>query len=284
LCGRSLGLLVTNYSGKFNSQKAYLDRLRKLGLYHFNAGIISGLRGDLDKSFLYFDKMEFYLDTLNRNGKGDEFKSLKSFMVYQKTMFCANTYIKDTSTFNRCNCMQFFPQIEDESIVTDSSKTSSKTQIRTSKYPYWGEFYMNDTLRINKHFVSDSNSINYFNNLFQPVILTKLIQNPYFLEMLGEPSISLIKDTLIYKLSSNYEKGKYDRNCELVFTSSKFPEKFDHFMFIISNMEFPGFIKDFEIYIPIIVTTQVSINTNQVSIYDDHFLIEVKKIKPIELH
>ncbi len=275
-------LKAPNLSGKIDPRKAYLDRLRKLGHYHFNAGIISGLRGNLDQSFAYFDKMESYIDSLNQNKKGNELIELKSMTQFQKTKFCTKTYYIDTAMFNRCNCKQFFTEFKDETIKVISGPTYlNKPEI---KYSNWGEFYINDTLRINNQFVSDSTSIVYFKKLLRLQILTKLLQNPYYFEMLGDPSINLIRDTVIYKLSSKYEKGKCERSCELVFTSSQHLKRFEHFMLLISNIEFPVFIKDLEIYIPIVVTTESSINVNKANIYDDHFLIEVTKIKPIQPH
>lgn len=278
-----VNLKAPNYANKFDPQKIYLDRFRKLCIYHFYAGFISGFRGNLEQSFVYFDKMESYLDTLSQNGKRDEFKTLESITLYQKTEFCAKTYRKDTAAFNRCNCMQFFPEIKDEFETADTTTSAIEKQILPIKFPNWGEFYINDTLRINKHFVSDSASLIYFKKMLQPLLLTNFLKNPYYFELLGEPSINLIRDTFIYKLSTKYEKGKYERNCELVFTSSKHPEWFDYTTLLISNLEFPGFIKDLEIYIPIVMTTENTIN-NQVFIHDDHYRIEIRKIPRINPH
>lgn len=286
-CVDSLIQLTENaldLSEKVDPKKAPLDRLRKLSIYHFNAGIISGLRGNLEQSFLYFDKMGLYLDTLSKNGKGDEFKTLKSLAVYQKTEFCIKSYSKDTAVFNRCNCRQFFPEVIAESSVPDTAIFPHKTQTPPIKYPNWGAFYVNDTLRINTHFVSDLNSISYFKKWLQPQLLTKFLQHEVYLEILGEPSFNLKRDTVIYKLTSKYEKGKYDRTCELVFTSSKHPEKFDYLMLLINNIEFPGLLNDLEIYIPIVVSANESIHISNATIFDDHFLIEVPKLEPIKRH
>lgn len=274
-------LKTPSLSGKIDPRKAYSDRLRKLGHYHFIAGFISGLRGNLYESFAYFDKMESYIDSLNQNKKGNELIELKSMARFQKTKFCTETYYIDTAMFNRCDCKQFFPEFkEDDTIKVISGSTYlNKPEI---KYPNWGEFYINDTLRINKQFVSDSTSIIYFKKILRLQILPKLLQNPYYFEMLGDPSINLIRDTIIYKLSSKYGKGKYERSCELVFTSSQHPERFEHFLLLMSNIEFLSFIEGLEIYIPIVVTTENSVNVNKANIYDDHFLIEVIKLKPIQ--
>lgn len=274
-----VNLKAPDYAGKFDPQKVYLNRLRKLCIYHFNAGLISGLRGHLDQSFVYFDKMESYLDTLSLNGKMDEFETLKQVTVYQKTELCAKTYRKDTAAFNRCNCMQFFPEIKDESVTSDT--VSPPKEKLVVKYPNWGEFYIADTLRINKGFVSDSISIVYFNQLLKPLIHDKLLENQLYLETLGEPSMNIKSDTIIYKLSVHYEKGKYERNCELVFTSSEHPERFDYLMLLIGNLEL--FIQKLEIYIPIVVTTESSFN-NYVHVHDDHYLLEIRKIPPVKLH
>lgn len=276
-----VNLNTTNYSGKFDPQKAYLNRLRKLCIYHFNAGVISGLRGNIEQSFVYFDRMESYMDTLDINGKTFEFENLKNITRYKKTEFCTQTFYKDTAMFNRCDCKQFFTEYQDEPLeITTGPTYLEKPEIKNSN---WGEFYINDTLRINKHFVSDSVSIIYFKKQLRPLILSKLLQNPYYFEMLGDPSMNITRDTLIYKLSAKYEKGKYERNCEIVFATSKKPELFDPILFSINNIELTGYIKKIEIYIPIVVTTEESINTNKVNIDDDHFLMEVIKLKPIKV-
>lgn len=276
-----VNLKMPGHSDK-NYQKVYLDRFRKLFLYYVNAGFVSGYRGDIVQSFIYFDLSEQCLDTLKKKGKTDEFEDFQNIIRHQKTEFCAKTYFKDTILFNQCYCAQFFPENKDESVI-DTVISPHKKQVPPVKYPNWGELYTHDTLRINKHFVSNSASIIYFKTL-QPLLLTKLLQNPYYFEMIGDPSLHIIRDTIIYKLSANYKKGKYERTCELVFTSSKHPEKFDNLLLLLSNLEFPGFIKDLEIYIPIVVTTENSTQTNNAGIYDDHFLIEAIKLKPIKLN
>jgi hypothetical protein len=284
LIGVNLKALNLNYSGKIDTKKVYLDRLRKICIYHFTAGMICGLRGNLEQSFIYFDQMESYLDTLNVKGKGeDELNTLKSITLYQKTEFCAKMFLKDTAVFNHCNCLRFFPEIKDESVsvILDSVSSSISNQEVVVKSPTWGEFYLNDTLRMNKSFVSDSMSIGYFKKFLQPLIRTKLLQNPYYYETLGDPSINLKSDTIIYKLSANYEKGKFERNCELVFTSSLHPEWFDYTMLQISNLEFPLLVKDLEIYIPIVMSTANTMH-NHIYIHDDHFRIEIRKIPPID--
>src|SRR5690606_25697590 len=124
--------------------------------------------------------------------------------------------------------------------------------------------YINDTLRINKSFVSDSSSIIYFKKILKPMIQSKLLQDPVFFEMLGDPTMKIKRDTLIYKLSTNYKQGKYERKCELVFTTSQIPEKFESIIFLLSNMGLPGNAKSLDIYIPIVVTTENSNNTNNV--------------------
>jgi len=266
--------------GKIDPQRAYADRLRKLACYHFYAGNISGLRGNLDQSFAYFDTMERYFDTLDQRGYVNEFETLKEITRYQKTEYCLQTYQKDTVAFHRCNCMQFFPVINDEFLMVDTTFASEK-EIIPIKYPHWGQFYLRDTLRINNDFVSDSFSIVYFKQILQPVLLNKLQQNPYYFEMLGDPALNLVADTLIYRLSVNYDKGSYERKCELVFSSSPHPEWFSNFLVLLSNAEYPGFIRNLEIYIPIVVSTEDS-NNNNVYVHDDHFRIEVEKIKPIK--
>jgi hypothetical protein len=267
-----------NYSGKIDRKKVYLDRFRKLLIYNFYAGLISGSRGNLELSFSYYDSMKTYLDTLNQNWKGNEFKNLMGITLYYKTEFCAKTYYKDTVSFNRCNCKQFFPEHKDESLVEDTINLSIEQEKPIIKYPNWGEFYINDTLRVNKRFVSDSASIIYFNKILKPIFQSKLLQNPVFFEMLGDPTMKIKRDTLIYKLSTNYKQGKYERKCELVFTTSQNPKKFELFIFILSNLELPGYVKNLELYIPIVVTTENSKNINNAHIYDDHFLMVIKKI------
>lgn len=276
-----VNLNSTNYSGKFDPKKAYFDRLRKLGIYHFYGGVISGLRGNLEQSFVYFDKMDSYFDTLTQNWKGNEIKDLKGIAYFKQTEFCTKTYFKDTALFTRCNCMQFFPAYKDETAIIDTISPLKENQKLVLKYPYWGEFYINDTLRINKSFVSDSASIIYFKKTLKPMIQSKLLQDPVFFEMLGDPTMKIKRDTLIYKLSSNYKQGKYERKCELVFTTSQHPEKFERIIFLLSNMGLPGNAKSLDIYIPIVVTTEITNNTNNVHVYDDHFLIEIRKIPRI---
>src|SRR3989344_150323 len=59
-----VNLNATKYSNKSDPQKENLNRQRKLGIYNFYGGNIAGLRGDLEQSFIYFEKMEHYFDTL----------------------------------------------------------------------------------------------------------------------------------------------------------------------------------------------------------------------------
>lgn len=271
-----INLSSATNSEKSNAQKSDLDRLRKLSIYHFTAASMIGLRGNLEESFIYFERTQRFLDTLSQNGKADEAENLKALIVYQKTELCAKTYLKDTVVFNRCNCMQFFPEIRDESQTTDTST------VPLTKYPNWGAFYIHDTLRFDPHFVSDSVSIVYFSRVLQPLIQSKLLNHPAYYEMLGDPALSLVRDTVIYRLSCKYENGKYERNCEVVFTSSQYLERFDYISLLIGNMEYPGLIKDLNIYIPLVFTTENTIN-NSAYVYDDHFRIEIEKIKPITL-
>lgn len=267
-----------DYSGKGDNSKVYFNRYRKLLIYNFNAGIISGLRGDLERSFTYFDLSEHYLDTLKQNGKVDEFEDYQKLIRYQKTEFCYKMYLEDTILFNQCNCAQFFPTIGQNEITLDTIIPTTKDDFLAKKrHPLWGEFYQHDTLRINNHFVSDSASIVYFKKIMRPLILSKLQQNPIYFEMLGNPAMNLKRDTIIYKFSAKYVKESYERKCEVVFTSSQNPEKFNYILILIANIELPAFINDLEIYIPIVVTTENSIDTNKANIYDDHFLIEVIK-------
>lgn len=106
-----LNLKKPDYSGKVDRQKVYLNRLRKLAIYHFIGGEISGLRGKLEQSFAYFKQMESYLDTLHQHK--DELEDLKAMAHYLQIDFCTKTYSTDTLAFNRCNCMQFFPSNPD---------------------------------------------------------------------------------------------------------------------------------------------------------------------------
>ena len=279
-----VNLYTTNHSSKFNAQHEYLNRQRKLGIYNFYGGNIAGSRGDLEQSFIYFEKMEHYFDTLIQNWKVNEIKDYQGIAKANQVEFCSRAYFKDTVLFNKCNCMQFFPKYEDENVVKDTVSPTKENQRPIVREPYWGEFYLNDTLRINKHYVSDSTSITYFKKILRPLIQTKLLQNPVYFEMLGDPNMTIKRDTIIYKLTAKYEKGKYERKCETVFTTSKNPEIFDRILFVMANLELPGHGKSLEIYIPIVVTTENSINTNYLYIDDDHFIIVVKKLKPIELH
>lgn len=271
-----------DYSGKVDYYKTYFNRYKKLVLYYSYAGYISGLRGNLEQSLAYFDQMEIYLDTLSKNNRDEGFIDLKNVAHYQKIEFCSKAYREDSVLFNRCNCMQFFPEYKDETVTEDTVTSQIQNQKPVVKYPNWGEFYINDTLRINNHFVSDSSSIIYFKKILKPLIQTKLLQNPVYFEMLGDPNMYIKRDTIIYKLSAKYEKGKYERKCEAVFTTSKNPEIFDLILFVLGNIELPGHVKSLEIYIPIVVTTENSNNTNNVNIHDDHFLVEIKKIPRLD--
>ncbi|KKP50825.1 MAG: hypothetical protein UR43_C0029G0002 [candidate division TM6 bacterium GW2011_GWF2_33_332] len=279
-----VNLNATIYSNKSDPQKEYLNRQRKLGIYNFYGGNIAGLRGDLEQSFFYFEKMEHYFDTLIQNWKANEIKDYQGVAKANQAEFCRRVYFKDTALFNKCNCMRFFPKYEDEIVVNDTASRAKENQKPIVKYPNWGEFYLNDTLRINKHFVSDSASIAYFKQILKPLIQSKLLGNPVYFEMLGDPNMNIKRDTIIYKLTAKYEKGKYERKCEAVFTTSKNPEIFDLILFVLGNIELPGHVRSIEIYIPIVVTTENSNNTNNVNIHDDHFLIEVIKLKPIKQH
>lgn len=272
----------TDYSGKGNYPKAYFNRCKKLVLYYSYAGNLSGLRGYLEQSFAYFKQMEIYLDTLNQNGKDKDFIDLKGMAQISKTEFCRKAYFNDTIQFNQCNCIQFFPKFKDEIAIIDTTSPPRENQKPVVEYPNWGEFYINDTLRMNKNFMSDSTSIIYFKKILKPLIQTKLLQNPVYFEMLGDPNMNIKRDTIIYKLFAKYEKGKYERKCETVFTTSKNPEIFDLILFVMGNIELSGHVKSLEIYIPIVVTTENSNNTNNVNIHDDHFLMEIKKIPFIE--
>lgn len=272
-----VNLKEPDYSGKVDYYKTYFNRYKKLALYYSYAGYISGLRGNLEQSLAYFDQMGIYLDTLSKNKRDEGFINLKYIAHYQKIEFCSKAYWEDSVLFNRCNCIQFFPEYKNETVNIEKATAPNENQKPVVKYPNWGEFYINDTLRINKHFVSDSASIIYFQKILRPLIQTKLVQNPYYFEMLGESSMNIKRDTIIYKLTSKYEKGKHERKWELVFATSQNPEKYDLILFVLSNVELPGHMKNLEIFIPIVLTTENSNNDNHVNVYDDHFLMAIRK-------
>lgn len=275
-----------HFSGKTNAKKVRVNQLRKLTYYHLNAGYICGMRGNLIESFAYFNKMEMYLDSLNQVGKGNDFGELKGMSHYQKAKFCSIAYKKDTLAFNSCNCMQYFKVTNEDIKTVDSNfRNDKKDNLPSLKNPYWGKLYRNDTLRIKNEFISDKNSIRYYEELLESILLNRLQQNPAYFEMLGDPSLKITRDTLIYKLSSVYKNESLQRSCELVFTSSKKINSFEYFTMLIGNIEFPvispNTLKNLNLYIPIVITTGES-ESNHVFIHDDHIKIEIKKIKAID--
>lgn len=272
-------------SGKTNAKKVRVNQLRKLTYYHLNAGYICGMRGNLIESFAYFNKMEMYLDSLNQVGKGNDFAELKGMSHYQKAKFCSIAYKKDIIAFNSCNCMQYFKATNEDIQTVDSNFSNGEKDNVPLKNPYWGKLYKNDTLRIKNEFISDKNSIRYYEEILQSVLLNKLQQNPAYFEMLGDPSLRITSDTLIYKLTTVYKNASLFRSCELVFSTSKHLNSFEYFTMLIGNIEFPPFnsttLKNLNVFIPIVITT-IESESNRVYIHDDHIKIEIKKIKAID--
>lgn len=276
---------ATKISGKVNHEKVYFDRFRKLVVYTYNAGFISSRRGNIEQAFIYFNLTEKYLDTLKQNNKINDFKDFDKAVYYQKLDVCGQTYFKDTSLFNQCNCAQFFPEltVEDEKTDTISQIERISPKLNNGRNLF-GEFYWNDTLRFNNYFVSDSVSIAYFNQT-KNQILHNLRQKQIYFEMFREPDFNLKMDTIIIKVSINNVPGSYERKCEVVHSS--FQLLSDYFLALFGTMEFPYSKNSISFYIPLVITPKKPSNYNKMDkiiIDDDHILIEYEKVKPISTH
>jgi hypothetical protein len=199
-----------DYSGKVDYYKTYFNRYKKLVLYYSCAGYISGLRGNLRQSLAYFDQMEIYLDTLSKNKRDERFIDLKYAAHYQKIEFCSKAYREDSVLFNRCNCMQFFPEIKDESLIVD---TTSITKVKKSENNVQKKIEPSNSAK------PEINSVNYpreVKYVRKPLVIHTPQNSKYpalineNLKIITEPKAELIAsdhpERFLYSIS--FEEGK----------------------------------------------------------------------------
>lgn len=168
-----VNLKEPDYSGKVDYNKTYFNRYKKLMLYYSYAGNISGLRGNLEQSLGYFEQMEKYLDTLSQNKKDEDFIDLKYIAHYQKIEFCSKAYREDSVLFNRCNCIQFFPEIKDELVIVD---TTSITQVQKSEINVQNKIEPSNSTQPERNIVNHPREVKYVR---KPIVVHTLQHNQY---------------------------------------------------------------------------------------------------------
>lgn len=188
-----VNLKEPDYSGKVDHSKVYFNRYRKLVLYYSYAGNISGLRGNLEQSLGYFEQMEKYLDTLSQNNKDEGFIDLKYSAHTQKVEFCNKAYREDSVLFNRCNCMQFYPEIKDEQhVIVD---TTSITQVKKSENNVQNNIEPSNSSQPASNIVNHPREVKYVR---KPIVVHTLKNNQYpaltnkELKIITEPTAELI--------------------------------------------------------------------------------------------
>ncbi len=199
-----------DYSGKVSHSKMYFNRYRKLVLYYYYAGYISGLRNNLEQSIAYFDQMEIYLDTLSKNKRDRDFIDFKYLAHSQKIEFCIKAYQEDSVLFNRCNCMQFFPKVKDEFLIVD---TTYIPKLEKREINVQNKIESSNSVQNEIHIVNQPWKVEYVR---KPLVI-HTFQNPNYpvlindkLKITTEPKADLIDsdhpDRFLYSIS--FEKDK----------------------------------------------------------------------------
>ena len=259
---------------------------KKLVIQHINAGWVSFLRGNLDQSIKYINDAEVYTDPLSVIYKTDlDAAEIVGAFHNIQVEICYQIYHKDTSIFSNSSCAYFFPELNQEENYIHTNQIAKKSNNPVDKTSgFFGDYYLNDTLRFNSQFVSDSLSINYFKKTKEQ-FLTRLSYKS-FLEIFRETGlINDNEDTLIIRIDLYNKANTAFRECVAVYTScSEFGST--HYLNLFINMELPFSRYDISFFIPIILKPEKRNNWNKmdrITPNNDHCLIEYEQLKPTKL-
>ena len=284
----SLILLTENehppYKG--SSERFFKIKNEKLVILHIDAGWLCRLRGNFDQAHVYLSNGERFLDSLKSNGHySDELKNtIGAYNNIQKEI-CYQTYQNDTSTFFAWDCAKFFPELnEDPTNGLDTLLSISTDTTTNHQESYYGQFYMNDSLRIKGQFICDSIGVSYFNSI-QHSLLNELKYNALpqlLLEMMANQPFR--QDTLIIKVNLENKTNKILKESSIAF-STRPQGVFNYYLSFFNAINYPNIPEQVSFYIPIILRPESPNNYNKmhrIVIDDAYFLIEYELSKPIE--
>lgn len=284
----SLILLTINEAppSKGNGERFYRIQNEKLVILHIDAGWICRLRGKYNEAHIYLSKGEQYLDSLKTyNLYSDEFKNTIGAYNNMQKQICYDTYQKDTTIFYSWDCAKFFPELNEDPLTVNDTLASDSTNKLHSE-SHFGNFYLNDSLRIKPQFICDSRGITYFNSI-QHILLNELRHNPLpqlLLEIMVNQAFS--QDTLIIRLHLENRTNKILRESSIAF-STRSQDVFKYYLSFINSINYPNIPEEVSFYIPIILRPESPNNYNKmhrVVIDDGYFLIEYETPKPVETH
>ena len=285
----SLILLTENEHPPYKGSREQFFKIKneKLVILHIDAGWLCRLRGNFDQARVYLSNGERFLDSLKSNGHySDELKNTISAYYNIQKEICYQTYQKDTSTFFAWDCAKFFPELNEDPTNRSDTLLSDSTNTTTSyQKSYFGQFYMNDSLRIKGQFICDSIGVAYFNSI-QHSLLNELKHNPLpqlLLEMMANQPFR--QDTLIIKLNLENKTNKILRESSIAF-STRPQVVFKYYLSLFNTINYPNIPEEVSFYIPIILRPESPNNYNKIHrivIDDGYFLIEYELSKPIEL-
>ena len=271
-----------------NPAHQFIKQRKAFVIYHINAGGIYRRRGNYSEAETQFKIAEKYADSLkNWTKNNQDIEQIMATLQYSKEQWCFDLYTSDSIAFYTCDCAKFFPELNEKDSVTEEIEhwdtlKMSPTLVRTVPVNLYGKFYLNDTLRIDPRFVCDSLSINYFNKN-QSHILANLANYP-FSEIMREMSAKTDKpDTVIIRIELTREENQITKKCSTVYSTC--PEYLsDWYLYFFSNHSFNYPYESISFYVPIVLKSKepdLYFNLNQISLGDDHYLIEIEKISPL---
>lgn len=274
-------------SGK-NAEAQLFKQQRAFVIYHINAGGIYQRRGNYSEAKIEFSIAETYADSLRKWTKNNQdIEQILSTLQYEKKQWCFDLYRSDLVAFYAYDCAKFFPELNEKDSIAEEIEPADTIQlnptlVRAKLVNHYGNFYLNDTLRIAHQFVCDSASANYFKK-YQSHMLTNLASYPFSEIMLDMSANINNADTLVIKVELIREKNQITKKCSTVYSSC--PEYLsDWYLYFFSNLDFNYPRESFTFYVPIVVKAiepDVYFNLNRVTLADDHYLIEIEKIVPL---
>lgn len=254
---------------------------KKLILFNIKTG---GLAFEKGQNFMsYFKHTNIYIDSLAQiKPKDDDLVNFKHLTYLCARNCCYYTYHKDTALFFKLECDSLFREfdpIDSSSTVATSEATVKVDHHPAPKIPY-GQFNINDTLRINRSFVSNEKGIEYLKH-----------NQSYLLEQIRYKTIGSQftplsyeeTDTIIVLLEVNFNENSIQRKVSMVYSSA--PELASSFLLTKLN-EIPlKYSQEIKLYLPFVIRPEqkkAMNHFNRVTIGKDHFLIEYEVLRPIE--
>ena len=277
----SLIIITNNGSdrpgGKITKTRLSSIQNEKLLIYYLNAGWICRLRGDYNQALSYFDSGHTYLESL----EDDDLKGwIRAYSYYQQNT-CYQAYLKDTTTYNKWDCVSLFPEWNEEPVT--HSKSDSTVQKKLPFQANLDKFYVGDSLKVMTRFKSNSSGIKYFNQI-KSNLLYEVQKNPVsqiFRETIRPQDR---QDTVIIQVNLQNSVNTISKQLSIVYSSIK-PFDSKHYLSIFSNIPFVNVPESVSFYIHIILKHESPNNYNKmekVVISDGYFLIEYETPKPIE--